>query len=454
MEGSLASLGLAPFWIVTLGAFVVLFFLGRALKLPLWVRVLLALFAGGVTGYLFGDVAASAKPIGDGFIYLIRMLIVPLVFTTIVAGVIAMGDPKRLGTLGARTISLYLITTLFAVTLGIFMGIFFKPGEGVDYQNANTGDAQAQIQQRLEAANAAERTVVQQILDIIPQNPIDAMANGDILAIIFFAVLFGVAIISAREGDGPIGHVMESAAEVVLKLTSMVMGLAPYGVFALMAWVLGTQGLAVLENLAKLAFALYLACAIHMVLVYGGLIRVVNNLPVRKFFGGILDAMSTAYSTASSSATLPVTISNVNKNLGVEKSVAGSVLPLGATINMDGTSIYLGLVALFAAQAVGIELEAGQYVAIALTATAASVGAAGIPSASLFLAVAVLATFGVTQEQAVLIIALIFPFDRLLDMMRTMTNVTGDAAVATTVANWEGALDKDVFRGEKVKEAA
>ena len=454
MEGSLASLGLAPFWIVTLGAFVVLFFLGRALKLPLWVRVLLALFAGGVTGYLFGDVAASAKPIGDGFIYLIRMLIVPLVFTTIVAGVIAMGDPKRLGTLGARTISLYLITTLFAVTLGIFMGIFFKPGEGVDYQNANTGDAQAQIQQRLEAANAAERTVVQQILDIIPQNPIDAMANGDILAIIFFAVLFGVAIISAREGDGPIGHVMESAAEVVLKLTSMVMGLAPYGVFALMAWVLGTQGLAVLENLAKLAFALYLACALHMLFVYGGLIRVVNNLPVRKFFGGILDAMSTAYSTASSSATLPVTISNVNKNLGVEKSVAGSVLPLGATINMDGTSIYLGLVALFAAQAVGIELEAGQYVAIALTATAASVGAAGIPSASLFLAVAVLATFGVTQEQAVLIIALIFPFDRLLDMMRTMTNVTGDAAVATTVANWEGALDKDVFRGEKVKEAA
>lgn len=452
MEGSLEGLGLVPFWVVTLAAFAGLYFLKSLFHLPLWARVLLALVAGGVAGYFFGEVAASVKPIGDAFIYLIRMLIVPLIFTTIVAGVIAMGDPKRLGSLGARTIILYLCTTVFAVTLGMFSGIFFKPGEGVDYQAAGSGEAQAAIVERLEKAADAERTPVQQILDIIPQNPIAAMANGDILAVIFFSILFGVAIIAAREGDGPVGHVMESAAEVVLKLTGFIMGLAPYGVFALMAWVLGTQGLAILASLAKLAIALYLACFLHMILVYGGLIRFIVGLPVRRFFGGILDAMSTAYSTASSSATLPVTISNVNKNLGVEKSVAGSVLPLGATINMDGTSIYLGLVALFAAQAVGIDLDPGQYVAIAFTATAASVGAAGIPSASLFLAVAVLATFGVTQEQAVLIIALIFPFDRLLDMMRTMTNVTGDAAVATTVAKWEGALDEEVFRGETKEE--
>lgn len=449
MEGSFASLGTLGFWGVTLAAFAVLFFLKRVVDLPLWFRVLIALVAGGVTGYLFGDIGASAKPIGDAFIALIRMLIVPLVFTTIVAGVIAMGDPKRLGSLGLRTISLYMVTTVFAVGLGIFSGIFFKPGEGIDYQSVDSGAAQEQIMERLDRADQVQRTVVEQILDIIPENPVDAMANGDILAIIFFSILFGVAIITARQGDGPIGHVMESAAEVVLKLTGFIMGLAPYGVFALMAWVLGTQGLAILESLAKLALALYLACLVHMILVYGGIIRFVVGLPVRKFFGGILDAMSTAYSTSSSSATLPVTISNVNKNLGVEKSVAGSVLPLGATINMDGTSIYLGLVALFAAQAVGIDLDTGDYVTIAATATAASIGAAGIPSASLFLAVAVLATFGVSQEQAVLIVALIFPFDRLLDMMRTMTNVAGDAAVATTVAKWEKALDEDIFRGRK-----
>jgi Na+/H+-dicarboxylate symporter len=162
-----------------------------------------------------------------------------------------------------------------------------------------------------------------------------------------------------------------------------------------------------------------------------------------------MDAISTAYSTASSSATLPVTIQNVNRNLGVEKSVAGSVLPLGATINMDGTSLYLGVVAVFAAQVVGAELTLAQYVGVAATATAASIGAAGIPSASLFLAFAVLQGFGVTTEQAVVIIAFVFPFDRLLDMMRTATNVTGDAAVATAVAKWEGALDEDVFNHRK-----
>jgi Na+/H+-dicarboxylate symporter len=442
----LSELGAPGFWLVTLVAFASLFVLGRFTGAPLWLRVIIALIAGGIAGYLFGDIAASVKPVGDGFIKLIRMLIIPLVFTTIVAGVIAMGDPKRLGGLGIKTILLYLLTTAFAVTLGIFSGILWQPGEGVDYQGAGTGEAQTAIVERLERAAAAERTVTEQILDVIPANPLQAMVEGDILAVIFFSILFGVAIIVSGQGRESIGRGMESAAEAILKLTGFVMALAPYGVFALMAWVLGTQGLAVLESLAKLTAALYIACLVHIVVIYGGLIRIVLGLPFSKFIRGILDAMSTAFSTASSSATLPVTISNVNRNLGVEKSVAGSVLPLGATINMDGTSIYLGLVALFAAQAVGIELTPGDYVAVALTAIAASIGAAGIPSASLFLAVAVLQVFGVTQEQAILIIALIFPFDRLLDMMRTMTNVTGDAAVATAVAKWEGALDEDVFR--------
>lgn len=439
------DLSAPAFWIISLAVFFVLFLLGRLTKLPLWARVLIGLLAGGTVGYVFGDVAASVKPIGDAFIKLIRMLIVPLVFTTIVAGVIAMGDPKRIGSLGLKTILLYLSTTIFAVSIGITAGIIVKPGEGVDYSQS-AGSAQGAIIERLEKAAAAERTAVEQLLDIIPANPLAAMANGDILPVIFFSILFGIGIISSGQATQSIGRGMESAAEAVLKVTGFVMALAPYGVFALMAWVLGTQGLAVLENLAKLTLALYAACAVHILVVYGGLVRIVLGLPFVRFLRGILDAMATAYSTSSSSATLPVTISNVNKNLGIEKSVAGSVLPLGATINMDGTSIYLGIVALFSAQAVGIDLSMTDYVAIAITATAASVGAAGIPSASLFLAAAVLSTFGVTQEQAVLIIALIFPFDRLLDMMRTVTNVTGDAAVATVVAKSEGALNEDIFR--------
>ncbi len=434
------------FWLIVLAAFGGLFVLGR-MGLPLWARVFAGLIAGGLAGLLFGETAGTAKPIGDGFINLIRMLIIPLIVTTLTSGMIALGDPKRLGSLGVRTISLYLMTTVFAVMLGMVMGVLFQPGKGVDYQSVDTSSAGA-VTERLERAAAAERTAVQQILDIIPTNPLAAMVNGDILPVIFFSILLGIAILAAGEKGAPFGKVMESAAEVILKLTGGVMALAPYGVFALMAWVLGTQGLAVLANLGKLAIALYLACALHIAFVYGGLVRFVAGLPFPKFLRGILDAMTTAYSTASSSATLPVTIANLTQNVGVGKPVASSVLPLGATINMDGTSIYLGIVALFAAQAVGLDLSFPDYIAIAVTATAASVGAAGIPSASLFLAIAVLTSIGVDEKAGILIIALIFPFDRLLDMMRTLTNVTGDATVATTVARWEGELDDKVLASE------
>lgn len=447
MAGSLAGLGPFAFWGLTLAAFAGLFFLGRR-GLPLWARVLIGLGAGGLLGFLFGEIGAQAKPIGDGFVKLIQMLIVPLIFTTLTAGVIAMGDPKKLGSLGLKTILLYMGTTVFAVVLGLVMASIFRPGIGLDISGG--GEASAAVTERLAAAAAAERSVTQQILDVIPANPVAAMAQGDILAIIFFSILFGTAVLTAGERARSVSRGIEAAAEAVLKLTGFVMALAPYGVFALMAWVLGTQGLAVLVNLGKLAAALYIACALHILLVYGGLVRFVLGLPFGRFLRGILDAMSTAYSTASSSATLPVTIQNLTRNLGVHKSVAGSVLPLGATINMDGTSIYLGIVAVFAAQMIGIDLSLQQYAAIAATSTAASIGAAGIPSASLFLAVAVLQTFGVTTGQAVAVIALVFPFDRLLDMMRTTTNVTGDAAVATAVAKWEGELDEEVFRGRPI----
>lgn len=423
--------------------------------IPLWGRVMagLALGVAAGLGLRFGlgpESAGSladawARPFGDAFVNLIRMLIVPLIFTTLVSGVTAMGDLRKLGPLGGRAVGLYLVTTAIAVTLGMLAGALVQPGAGIDYQAANA-DAVAAIEGRLEGARETDRGVVGMLLAIIPTNPVQAFANGDVLAIIFFAILFGVGIISVGERARPVGAAIESAADVMIRLTEWIMQLAPFGVFALMTWVLAREGLGVLENLALLALALYGACLVQMALVYGGIIKLVLRLPVIRFFRGMTDAMAVAYSTSSSNATLPVTMACATDNLGVRKSVAGSILPLGATINMDGTAIYLGIVAVFAAQAIGMELSLGQYVMVGLTATLASIGTAGIPSASLFLAAAVLGSIGISEEQAILVVAFIFPFDRLLDMMRTVTNVTGDAAVSVAVAKWEGELDEAIFR--------
>ncbi len=387
------------------------------------------------------------KPFGDVFVRLIKMLIVPLIATTLVAGVTAMGDPKKLGSLGLRTIGLYLLTTLFAVTLGLVMGTILKPGVGVEYGTATASDVAA-VSSKMEAAEEAGG-FVQRLLEIIPTNPISALANGDVLPVIFFSILIGVGILFVGKPAEPIRIFFDAAADVIMKVTMLIMELAPYGVAALMAWVMATKGVEVLTNLFWLAVALYAACIVQIIFVYGFLIvKGILRLPVTQFFRGIADAQGVAFSTASSSATLPVSISCAEKNLGVDKSVAGSVLPLGATINMDGTAIYLGLVALFAAQAAGFELTMTQYVMVAMTATLVSIGAAGIPSAGLLLAATVLDVVGVSPEQSLLVIAFIFPFDRLLDMMRTVTNVSGDIAVACTVAKWEGELDETIFKTE------
>ena len=455
------------YWAITILLFGVLWALGRNFKIKLWARVIAGLILGGAMGYAFGGgasgcadgalcVPASSQFIGDAFVRLIRMLIVPLIFLTLSAGVIAMGDPKKLGSLGGKAIGLYMGTTFVAVTIGLIFGTVFQPGAGIDL-NSVSADAVASVAGKIETAESVGG-IVDRLVAIIPSNPVAALVETDVLAIIFWSILFGVGVLSAGERGAPVAAVIESAAESVLEVTNFIMEVAPYGVYALMAWVVSTQGLGILVNLGKLAIALYLACLLHIFITYGSIIRFLLNLPVVRFFGGIVDAQAVAYSTASSSATLPVTIANVSENLGVRKSVAGSVLPLGATINMDGTSIYLGMIALFASQSLGFTLQPTDYFLVALTATLASIGAAGIPSAGLLLAATVLSVFQdpqtgarlVTDEQAVLIIALIFPFDRLLDMMRTATNVTGDAAVAVAVAKWEGALDEEVFKAKPV----
>ncbi len=429
--------------------------------LTLWKRVFVGLFIGIAIGlglhYGLGDKGKHIaetwfKPFGDAFVNLIRMLIVPLIVTTLVSGMVAMGDARRLGSLGIKTVALYLLTTFFAVWLGLAVATVFQPGAGLGELISAGNSSVDTVANKLAKAGDAQRSMTQYLLDIIPKNPIKAMAEGDMLAIIFFSIIIGVGILLSGEKGKPLGDVFDSASDVVMKVTMMIMELAPYGVLALMAWVMGVNGLGILVNMSKLAIALYLACILQIVFVYGGLIiRTILKLPFVRYIYGIADAVGVAFSTSSSSATLPVTISCAEKNLGVDKSVAGSVLPMGATINMDGTAIYLGIVALFAAQAFGLELNMGIYLTVALTATLVSIGTAGIPSASLFLAVGMLQSiFGIEETQAVLIVAFIFPFDRLLDMMRTVTNISGDVAVACAVAKSEGQLDEEVFKSKSV----
>ncbi|WP_339746155.1 dicarboxylate/amino acid:cation symporter [uncultured Maricaulis sp.] len=419
--------------------------MGWWFSIKLWQRVLIALVAGVAfgltTSQIMGQDAATAwistwvYPIGTAFIRLIQMLIVPLIFTTLVSGVIAMGKPSKLGTLGLKTIALYLVTTLFANIIGLTFGTIFRPGVGADL-----GDVVAV------PVSTDAPSIIDRLLDVIPTNPIAALADGDVLAIIFFSVFVGVAILATGKAGKPVGELFNSAAEVVLKITHYVMEVAPYGVFALIAYTSASQGLESLQSVLILIVAVYLGLITHALVTYGFLIRVILNLPLNRFFRGLTDPIAVAFSTASSSATLPVTIAAAEDNLGIRKSVAGSVLPLGATINMDGTALYLGILALFTAQAFGYDLTFMNYVMIAVTAAVVSIGAAGIPSASLFLLAIVLQTFDVSPEHIAIIVGFILPVDRIMDMARTAVNVTGDAAVATAVAKWEGELDEDVFR--------
>ncbi|MFN3229939.1 MAG: dicarboxylate/amino acid:cation symporter, partial [Asticcacaulis sp.] len=327
----------------------------------------------------------------------------------------------------------------------IGFGLLFEPGQGVTLVPAAGAAAPA-----VPSTSTGLEGI---LLSIVPSNPVAALAEGHVLSIIFFSTLLGIGILMAGDAGKPLGDVFTSASEAVLKVTQIVMEFAPLGVFALVSFTVATQGLESLKSIAVLVACVYAGLLTHMLLVYGGIVRIFANLPVLRFFRGILDAQAVAFSTASSSATLPVTISRVSDKLGVNRSVAGAVLPLGATVNMDGTALYLGILAMFTAQAFGYTLGWENYLLIALTAAVVSIGAAGIPSSSLFLLAIVLQTFGVTPEQVALIVGFILPVDRIMDMARTTVNVTGDAAVAVTVARWEKEIDLDVYRGTRKADA-
>lgn len=404
-------------------------------EIALWKRILLALVLGVIVGSLWGEGAVSIKWIGDLFVRLISMVVVPLIFFTLVSGVIAMGDPKKLGSLGIMTLGLYMLTTLLAITIGLILAVILQPGAGVDLSSTVPGVVQEAI------------PLTQRMMSIVPSNPMAALAEGNILAIIFFAMLVGIAGLIVGEPAKPVADIVDAASAIMLKITGWVMEVAPFGVFALIAWVSGTQGVLALFDVIRLAAAVFLGCFLHVFLVHGGIMRFLLKLSPFTFFKGARDAMLVAFSTSSSSATLPVSMAVAERNLGIRPVVATTVLPLGATINMDGTALYVGIVSVFAAQAFGIDLAIGDYLIIMGATTLVSVGTAAVPGASVFLMAAVMGAIGMSPDQIAVVVGFIIPFDRPLDMARTSVNVAGDLSVATVVANWEKEFDKDVFDG-------
>lgn len=405
--------------------------------IPLWVRILAGLLAGAVTGFVVGPEIASIGWLGEVFVRLIRMLVAPLVFIILSAGIAVMGDVKQLGSVGWKTIALYVLNIFIAVWIGLLVGAVLQPGVGADL----TGVAAREI--------ATPRPASEILINIIPLNPVQAIASGDTLAIIFFAILVGVGCLAAGERGKPLANVLASASEVMLRIVGIVMEAAPFGVFALIAVVTGTQGAATFVNVAQFALCVAIGSAAQTLLTHGFLVRVMAWLPLIPFYRGIADAIMVGFSTASSSATLPVAIRVAEQNLGIKPTISSTVLPLGATIGMDGTAMYIALLTMFSVQAFGVEITPMQYLIVAGLTTIIAMGVAPVPSGSLFVFAAVLGAIGVPVEQAAIIVGLILPFDRPLDMMRTVPNVTCDLAVATVVARSEGEIDVAEYKSAK-----
>ena len=407
----------------------------RWFAIPLWQRVVAALLLGVAIGLLWPEGAAAIKIVGDLFVRLIKMLVVPVVLITIAAGIASLGDPRRLGGIGGRTVALFAFTTLVAVTIGMGFGLLLQPGSGI----ALAGVAPHVL--------GPPVTPADQLLGIVPVNIIDALAKGDMLAIIFVAVLLGIASVVSGEAGKPVVALLQGLVAVLLHLVRIVMEVTPFGVLALIANAVASGGTAVFVNVGWLALCVILASLTQMAF-HAGLLRFVARLPVVRFFRGIVDALIVAFSTASSSATLPVALRVSQDNLGIARPIASTVLPLGASIGKDGTAMYVGLLGQFALQALGIVPDAWMLGVMLLTGALAAFGTAPVPSASLFMLAAMLGAVGVGAEQTALVVGLVLPFDRLLDMTRTVPSASANLTVATLVARAEDGLDEARYRGQ------
>lgn len=402
--------------------------------IPLWKRVLAALALGLVFALVWPAGTPYVQFLGDLFVRAIRMLVAPIVLVTIAAGITALADPKRLGGLGGRTIGLFALTTAIAVSVGMLVATLVQPGAG-----APLGTAAPH-------ALGAPVTPYQQLIGIVPLNIVEALAKGDMLALIFVAILIGVGTVLAGEPGRPFAALLQSTSAVLLKVVGIVMEATPFGVFALIANAVAANGAAVFAHVGWLALAVVLGSLVQIVVLHSLMLRLLARLPVLPFFRGIVDALAIAFSTASSSATLPVAMRVAEQNLGVARPIFSTVLPLGASIGKDGTAMYVGLLSMFALQAFGVPMTPQVYATVLLTGALAAFGTAPVPSASLFMLAAVLSAVGVAPEQTALVVGFVLPFDRLIDMTRTVPSASANLAVATVVAKWEGELDEEVYR--------
>lgn len=380
-----------------------------------------------VRGFVIDGVLAT---VGEIFVRFLSMLVVPLVFVSLITGVSALSDPSKLGRVGGKAVGLYLFTTGIAVTLALVAAIIVQPGVGADPSVL------------VEREIAAQPSFFEVIANIVPRNPVQAMAEGDMLPIIVFAILVGLSISLSGQAGTRMSEFFSDANTVVMRLVGFVMALAPYGVFALITVLAATTGWGTFVGVLKYVILVMVMLVLHAGITYSLILKITTGLSPRIFFAKMRGVLAFAFSTASSAATIPVTLKTVQNELGVNNRISSFTVPLGATINMDGTAIMQGIAAGFIAQYFGVDLSLGQYLMIVMMVIMASIGAAGVPGVGLILLAGVLAQVGLPAEG----IALILGVDRLLDMTRTAVNVSGDAMVTTVVAHSESELDHTVYQ--------
>jgi len=409
-------------------------------------NILIAMLAGLLLGLAINYTGLQQQPfmesqvlggflkmVGDIFIRSLKLLVVPLVFVSLVCGTAAMDDVRKLGKIGLKTVSLYLLTTCIAISIAMVLAFVFKPGLGLESVEA-TGTV---------SVNEAP-TIWGVITNMFPTNPVQAMAEGNMLQIIAFSILFGLAMVVSGEPGQRVLKIFEDLNVIVLKLVTILMLIAPYGVFAKITVVFANEGTAAIIQLGKYFILVIAALIIHAIIVYPTLLKLLSGLSPIQFLKNFYKVQIFAFSTASSNATLPVTLETAEKKLGVKNSTASFTIPLGATINMDGTAIMQGVATVFIAQLSGIDLSLGQILMVIVTATLASIGTAGVPGVGLVMLTMVLNQVGLPIEK----ISLIVGIDRILDMLRTAVNVTGDAAVTCIVAKSEGQLDEETYNAD------
>ena len=408
------------------------------------------IFISLIVGAIFGMVLHYAVPaghikdniliegilyiVGQGFIRLMKMLVVPLVFCSIVCGSMSIGDTKKLGTVGVRTLAFYLATTALAICVALGMGNLLDPGVGLDMSAISANATEVQTME--------STSMAQTLLNIIPDNPIGSLATGNMLQIIVFALIVGVILAKLGEKTETVANFFSQFNDVMMEMTMMVMSLAPIGVFCLISRTFAGIGFSAFLPLAKYMLGVLLALCVQCFIVYLGLLKIFTGLNPIKFIKNFFPVMAFAFSTATSNATIPMSIDTLAKKMGVSKRISSFTVPLGATINMDGTAIMQGVAVVFAAQAFGILLTPMDYVTVIGTATLASIGTAGVPSVGLVTLTMVFNSVGLPVEA----IGLIMGIDRILDMARTAVNITGDAVCTTIVAHQNNAIDKEVFK--------